>query len=141
MVPVLLVALILSQAAQSADVAAVTKLETTWNEAHQKGDAATLQQLFADDMVVVVPGMRPLSKSDSLAVLKSGKMTFERYESSDLTVRVYDDTAVVTGRVQRTRAMVGGGPKMDDDWRFTKVYLRRDGAWQVISFHASNVAP
>jgi uncharacterized protein (TIGR02246 family) len=137
----LLVALTLGQASQSADAATVTQLETTWNEAHRKGDAATLQQLFADDVVVVVPGMRPLSKADSLAVLKSGKMTFERYESSDLTVRVYDDMAIVTGRIQRTRAMVGGGQKMDDDWRFTKVYLRRGGTWRVISFHASNAAP
>jgi hypothetical protein len=27
-----------------------------------------------------------------------------------------------------------------DDWRFTKVYLRRAGRWQVVSFHASNTA-
>ena len=136
-----IVALTLSQASPSDDVATVAQLEATWNEAHRKADAATLQPLFADDMVVVVPGMRPLSKADSLAVLASGRMTFERYESSDLTVRVYDDTAVVTGRLQRTREMTGGGPKIDDDWRFTKVYLRRGGKWRVISFHASNVAP
>ena len=97
MLPILLVALALAQDPQTADVAAVTKLETTWNEAHRRGDAATLQQLFADDLVVVVPGMRPLSKADSLAVMATGKMTFERYESSDLAVRVYGDTAVATG--------------------------------------------
>jgi uncharacterized protein (TIGR02246 family) len=135
-----LVTIILGQAGQTADVAAVTKLETTWNEAHRKGDAATLQQLFADDMVVVVPGMRPLSKADSLAVITTGKMTFERYESSDLAVRVYDDTAVTTGRIQRSRAMPDGA-KREDDWRFTKVYLRSGGTWRVISFHASNVTP
>ena len=133
----LLALLVLSQA-PSPDVATLTQLEATWNEAHRRGDAAALQQLFADDLVVVVPGMRPLSKADALAVLASGRVTFERYESSDLTVRVYDDTAVVTGRMRRTRATAGGA-KADDDWRFTKVYLRRAGAWRVISFHASNV--
>jgi len=140
MLPILLVALALAQDPQTADVAALTKLETTWNEAHRRGDAATLQQLFADDLVVVVPGMRPLSKADSLAVMATGKMTFERYESSDLAVRVYGDTAVATGRLQRTRAMPDGA-KREDDWRFTKVYLRSGGTWRVISFHASNVAP
>jgi len=30
------------------------------------------------------------------------------------------------------------GATADDDWRFTKVYVRRDGRWQVVSFHASN---
>ena len=91
-------------------------------------------------MVVVVPGMRPLSKADSRAVMATGRMTFERYESSDLAVRTYNGTAVVTGRIERTRAMADG-VKREDDWRFTKVYLRRDGTWRVISFHASNVAP
>ena len=47
MLPILLVALALAQDPQTADVAALTKLETTWNEAHRRGDAATLQQLFA----------------------------------------------------------------------------------------------
>jgi uncharacterized protein (TIGR02246 family) len=139
MLPLLLVAMTFGQASQTADVAAVTKLEATWNEAHRKGDATTLQQLFADDMVVVVPGMRPLSKADSLAVMATGKMTFERYASSDVVVRVYGDTAVATGRIQRTRAMPDGATR-EDDWRFTKVYLRSGGTWRVISFHASNVA-
>ena len=83
-------------------------------------------------MVVVVPGMRPLSKADSRAVMATGRMTFER------AVRTYNGTAVVTDRIERTRAMADG-VKREDDWRFTKVYLRRDGTWRVISF--SNVAP
>lgn len=125
---------------QSAEFDAMTLLEATWNHAHLRGDAAALERLLADDLVVVVPGMRPLTKAESLAVLTSGRMTFERYETTELALRVYDATAIVTGRLRRTRAMAGGA-KADDDWRFTKVYLKRSGAWQVISFHASSVAP
>ena len=119
--------------------AAFTRLETEWNTAHVQGDAATLGRLFADDLVVVVPGMRPLSKADSLGMFKAGGMKFDRYESSDIQSRVYGETAIVTGRIKRTRTI--GGKTMDDDWRFTKVYVRRAGNWQVVSFHASNVGP
>jgi uncharacterized protein (TIGR02246 family) len=135
----MLVAFVGLQAQMSDTDVALTRLEAEWNTAHVQGDAATLARIFADDLVVVVPGMRPLSKADSLGMFSAGGMKFDRYESSDIRSRVYGDTAIVTGRIKRTRTI--GGKTMDDDWRFTKVYLRRANAWQVVSFHASNVAP
>ena len=119
-----------------ANPATFTTLETVWNEAHVRGDAGTLDQLFADDLVVAVPGMRTMSKADSLGVMASGRMKFDRYESSDTAIRIYDGAAIVTGRIQRTRTV--GGRESKDDWLFTKVYVRRAGRWQVVSFHASN---
>ena len=29
----------------------------------------------------------------------------------------------------------------DEDWRFTKVYVRRQGKWRVVSWQASESAP
>lgn len=126
-------------ATPAGDVADLQRLEAEWNAAHMRGDAAALDKLFADDLVVQVPGMRVMSKSDSLGMFASGRMKFDRYESSEISVRVYGDTAVVTGRIHRTRT--NGGNTYDDDWRFTKVYLRKANRWQVVSFHASNAAP
>jgi ketosteroid isomerase-like protein len=125
--------------AQAGDIATITQHETIWNEAHLRGDVTALRQIFAEDLVVIVPGMRPLSKADSLAVLSSGRMTFQRYASSEVAVRIYADIAVITGRLQRTRVMVDG-TTADDDWRFTKVVIRRADQWQVVSFHASNAS-
>jgi ketosteroid isomerase-like protein len=133
----LLIGFVLIQAS-TADQAALERLEVAWNDAHVRGDAAVLEQLFADDLVVVVPGMRVLTKSDSLGMFTSGRMKFDRYETTETTFRLYGDTAVVTGRLRRTRVVAG--TRVDDDWRFTKVYIRRAGRWQVVSFHASNTA-
>ncbi len=126
-------------ASADADLATLTRLEADWNTAHTRGDAAVLDKLFADDLVVVVPGMRALTKEDSISVFRSGRMKFDRYETSDTKFRIYETTAIVTGRPRRARAMPDR--TVDDDWRFTKVYLRRAGGWQVVSFHASNIAP
>jgi uncharacterized protein (TIGR02246 family) len=117
----------------------IARLESEWNTAHLHGDAAALDSLFADDLVVVVPGMRVMSKADSLGVLASGAMSFVRYETSETSTRVYGETAIVTGRLERERRR--GGTAIADDWRFTKVYVLRDDRWRVVSFHASNVAP
>lgn len=112
------------------------RLEAEWNAAHVRGDAAALERMFGEDLIVVVPGMRVMTKADSLGIFISGRMKFERYETSETEFRTYTDTAIVTGRLRRTR--VTAGVTADDDWRFTKVYVRRDGRWQVVSFHASN---
>ena len=113
-----------------------TRLETAWNEAHKSGDAAALERLWADDLEVDVPRMPPMSKAEALAFARTGRMRFDRYETSQIRVREYGDTAIVTGRLERTRTL--GGQQQTDDWRFTKVYARQSGQWRVLSFHASD---
>ena len=111
-------------------------LESYWNDAHVRGDAGMLDRLLADDVVVMVPGMRVMAKADAVGMFSAGRMKFDRYETSETKFRVYGETAIVTGRLKRTRVIAGG--TANDDWRFTKVYIRRGDHWQVVSFHASN---
>ena len=122
----------------SKDSKTLSQLENAWNKAHVKGDAKALDELWAGDLVVTVPEMPRMTKTQSLAIWKSGKFKFERYQTSDVHIKVYGNAAVVTGRLQRTRAM--GDRKVEDDWLFTKFYVRAKDSWQVVAFHAS-VAP
>jgi hypothetical protein len=66
-------------------------------------------------------------------------MKFLRYETSELGVRVYADTAVVAGRLRRSRER--SGQVLEDDWRFTKVYVRTSDAWRVVAYHTSETGP
>jgi uncharacterized protein (TIGR02246 family) len=116
------------------DVAEFTRLEQVWNDAHMRSDADALDRLFADDIVITVPEMQRLGKS-STNLFRGGRIKFDRYESSDIQVRVHGDSAIVTGRIQRSR--VNDGRMFADDWQFTKTYVRRDGDWKVVAFHAS----
>ena len=127
-----------AQTSHDADVHELERLETVWNEAHEHGDADVLEKLWADDMEVAVPKMPVLAKADALKFARSGRMKFLRYRTSDIRVRVYDNAAVVTGRLQRTRSMTG--QEISDDWRFTKTYVREARQWRVVSFHASEAA-
>jgi hypothetical protein len=113
-------------------------LETVWNEAHEHGDADALETLWADDLEITVPRMTVLTKTDAVKFARSGRMKFLRYQTSDLRVRIYQNAAVVTGRLQRTRSM--NGQEVSDDWRFTKVYIREAQNWRVVAFHASEAA-
>ncbi len=117
----------------------LSRLEDVWNEAHLRGDANVLDSLWANDLVVTVPNMKVLTKSEAIGILRSGRMKFKHYQTSDIRIRVYGEAAVVTGQLQRTRSI--NGQDVDDNWRFTKVYIRRAGRWQVVAWHASTIAP
>ena len=127
-------ALLATPQTSSSDLTEFTRLEQVWNDAHKRGDAEVLDTLFADDIVITVPEMPRMGKS-STNLFRSGRMKFDRYETSDVNVHAYGDAAIVTGRLKRAR--VNDGKTFEDDWQFTKSYVRRQGAWQVIAFHAS----
>jgi len=115
----------------------LNRLETVWNNAHLKGDTSAMDQLWADDLFVTAPDMPPMNKEESLALWKAGKMKFDVYRTSDLRIKIYGNTAVVTGQLVRIRDATS--EKFEDDWRFTKVYVRRNGRWQVVTWHGSHV--
>jgi ketosteroid isomerase-like protein len=121
----------------SADIKELTRLEQVWNDAHLRGDAKALDQLWAEDLFVTVPDMPVMNKEESLAIWKAGKMKFDIYKTSDLRIKIYGNAAVVTGQLVRIRD--ANSTKFEDDWRFTKVYVRRDGRWQVVAWHGSHV--
>lgn len=115
------------------------RLEKLWNEAHLSGDAKILDTLWADDLIITVPKMPVMDKAQTLGVWRTGRIKFKRYETSDLQIRRYGETAVVTGRLLRARDV--SGQEIQDDWRFTKVYVQNGGRWQVVAWHASESAP
>ena len=125
--------------ADGAVQAELKRLERVWNDAHVAGDAAALDKLWADELVVTVPKMPVFNKTQSLAIWRTGRMKFSRYETSDLAFRVLGETAVVTGALVRERKF--NEKEIHEDWRFTKVYVRKDGKWQVVAWHASEAAP
>jgi len=84
---------------------------------------------------------RPLA-----ALIKSGKFRWERYEERDVRVTMVGGTAVVTGAL----AMKGAGAKItqgkweeaagasiEGTFRFTRVWIKRDGTWLLAAVHNS----
>jgi hypothetical protein len=139
-IPLIGIAFIQGQAktsVETADMTELSRLEKVWNDAHLKGDAEALDRLWSDDLIVTVTNMPVMTKAQSLSFLRSGRMKFQRYETSDIRIRVYGDSAVVSGRLQRTRTIEG--KQINDNWQFTKMYVRQDGRWQVVAFHSSTI--
>jgi ketosteroid isomerase-like protein len=133
--PAVCVLLLGQPAPQAPDTTVFLELETTWNTAHIQGDTIALARLWADDMTITVPEMPMMTKAEVFRFWRSGRSTITRYETSDLRVRLYASTAIVTGRLIRERDF--NGRQLVDDWQFTKVYVRRQHRWQVVAYQAS----
>jgi ketosteroid isomerase-like protein len=126
-----------SKSRESADTTELSRLEAVWNDAHVRGDVDALDGLWADDLTVAVPNMPVMTKENAIGIARSARLKFKRYQTSDIRIRLYGDAAVVTGQVERTREL--NGRDVEDKWRFTKVYIRHAGRWQVVAWHASTV--
>lgn len=121
-------------AQEAADSMKLLNLEAAWNNAHLEANAAALDSLWSDDLQVIVPGMRTMSKSDVLGFVRSGRMKFERYETTGVGVIVSGDSAKASGLVRRSRTI--NNERVEDRWQFEKVYARQSGRWRVVVWKA-----
>jgi ketosteroid isomerase-like protein len=110
-----------------------------WAAAEQRGDAASLAHILADDFVGIGPRGFMLTKEQWLARYQSGDLKHESLSWSDVRVRVYGDAAVATGR------QIQQGSYKDHDiagqFRVTQVFVQQDKGWLLAALHLSDIAP
>ena len=117
---------------------AIKKVEKEWAEALVKRDLAAIDRIESPDWMLADPEGNLVSKANTDADLKSGALTFETVHNDELKVRVFGDTAIASGLV--TEKIKFQGQQTSAQYRFTDVFIRRDGRWQAISTHLSRVA-
>ena len=79
----------------------IKQLMSEIDEAHRQSDAAVFDRIWADDYVLTDWRGSVKNRAEALAEWKGGEHKYESYQSDDIKVRVYGDTAVVAARVTR----------------------------------------
>ena len=80
------------------DIEAIRKLEEERNQAIVHGDAVTLERMTSDEYTFVTLRGEMLTKADVVRNFSSGAAKYQSRTISDLKIRVYGNSAVVTGR-------------------------------------------
>jgi ketosteroid isomerase-like protein len=113
------------------------QLEREWNEAIVTKNFTVLDQTLADEFVYIDPigGVNP--KAEMLRGLKNSEAVIEPFTTEDVVVRVYGDTAVVTGRF--TQVVKLKDQSFRGQFRYTDVYVRHGGTWRAVSAHSSRI--
>jgi ketosteroid isomerase-like protein len=117
----------------------ILDLEQERNRAIVKGDAAALEQMTSDDYTFITLRGELRTKAEIVQGFRSGSFHYDNRRISDLNVRMYGDTAVVTGRSVQTGRE--NGKDYSGDYRFTRVYVKRDGAWQTVALQTTLIQP
>ena len=113
----------------------IVEMERQAKEASLHRDPDFSQRTLAEDYVAITPLGQVTTKQDTVSARKSGQLRYEAIDVSDMVVRVYGDTAVVTARADVKGHQLGedfSGP-----YRYTRVWVRRTGHWQAVSYQAT----
>ncbi len=121
------------------DEKAILDTEYAWCQAYLKADVAALADIELDGFTLTDPQGRTTTKADEIAELKSGAIRFIELSSHELSVRVYGDTAIVTGRTV-LKAIEDNEPH-DGIFQFTDTFVRQAGRWRVATEHVTRIAP
>src|SRR5947208_15122983 len=106
------------------------KLEDEFARAVASNDADALDGLLADDWIIGDPDGGIIGKVRFLGVIRSGALSHESMKSTDLEVRLYGNTAVVTGLT------TSKGKFMGQDFtsceRATDIFVKQADRWQCV---------
>ena len=125
--------------------AEIIKLEKEWAAATQRRDVDTLRRILADDLVMTLVDGSVGDKAGELKNAESGAMTVEEWELLDPKVTVLSaDSAFITGRGVLKKAKFkdptnGRVSDISGQYRFTDVYVRRNGVWQAVGSQVTQI--
>ncbi len=118
---------------------AVTKADKAFSNAVAKSDAKEFDSLTSDDYVLTSSGGNLWDKAKNLDAFKEGSLKFDSIDNEEEKVHLYDNTAVVTGL-----SKIKGKYKdheFDDSYRWTRVWVQRDGKWLCVAEQMSKIQP
>jgi ketosteroid isomerase-like protein len=120
--------------------AELMQLERDIGRANVNRDAAFFERVEADEFIFTDSGGGLTTKAEDVEGVRkppNPNVKLLAYDVDDMQVRVYGDTAVVVGRTT-TRQLVRGEERTGRS-RFTDVFVRRDGRWQLVAGHSSRI--
>jgi ketosteroid isomerase-like protein len=120
-----------SLSAQQTDAVAsgaIRALEHEWVEAHAHNDNRALNLILDNDVVYVEYG-RLVSKADYLLRIKNQDASTDEVVMEPMTVRVFGNTAIVTGSYRETQRQ-GGMRKFT---RFVDTWAYKEHGWVLIA--------
>ena len=108
------------------------RLAVAWVE----GDNLFIEQTLADDWSVTDLTGRVLTKTEVLEEAFSSKdRQVVSMSIDDVSVRPFDDWAIVTGRTKAAGEYQGEAAEVT--LRFSDVFVNRHGKWQVVASQAT----
>lgn len=125
-----------SRAGDAAAERALKEIEGRLAGAWKSGDCDGWSALIAPEWSVIHVTGSTMTRAQALAACRAPAAPITTNAIDEVSVRLFGEAAVVTGR---TVFATGGASPASVTLRFTDVFVRRAGAWQVVASHATRV--
>lgn len=102
-----------------------------------KGDSKAYGRLIGDNYVFTNEEAVMRTKAQMVSAYDSGSIKYESVKFDDLKVHAYGDAAVVTGR--STVKGRDGGKDISGQYRYTRVYVKQQGKWQLVATQTTTI--
>ena len=104
-----------------------------------RGDREGLENVLGDDFVLIdVMTGSEIPREVVLDLVGSRQLAFESIERLDGRVRLYDNTAVVTGQTRMSGHYDGQGFQVHS--RYTHVYVHGRTGWRLVTAQGTPIA-
>ena len=121
-----------SKAAKAGGVEQQLKeMEDDWQKATRAKDTAALKRIIAEDWAATNEMGKILNREEYLSQTTANTDVIQSNENTDMLVRVFGDTAVVTGGL--TEKGTRNGTAYTDIYKWTDVFVKRGGHWQAVA--------
>jgi ketosteroid isomerase-like protein len=121
--------------AHAEDASQIIALERSWNQAELQHAPSALDLFLSDDFVITQPDGTLMNVKQFKASVGDKSYHYDVLTSNDFRVRIFGDTAVVTGTYHEK-----GEDKhvpFDRHGRFTDTWIFQNGKWLCIASHDS----
>jgi hypothetical protein len=119
----------------------VAAAETALHQAMLAADVKKLESLLDESFIWTHRTGEQMTRKQLLDQLASGQLKYSKLETSNVTVFVYGDTAVVRGVSPRQRSSIPTSPGTGDPAPFTSfltlTFTYKAGAWTAVALHTS----
>lgn len=112
---------------------AVVDAETQRFKAQIARDVAALKLAMADELVYTHASGRVQNKAEYLQGFESGSVRYQGIDVTERVVHVYGETGLTSGTI----TLDIGSKKLVS--RYTGVYVKRDGRWQLVAWQATDI--
>ena len=113
-------------------------LHAAWFDAFDRGEGAKMDQMEMPNLTLVMPDGMVWKKTEPRAKTEKARTPDATRELTDVTVREFGDTAVLTGTLTSKDIK---DPKQADSDSTTVVFVKNDGKWKVASAQWTPKAP
>jgi hypothetical protein len=107
--------------------------------AAKNSDAAVLDTIYADDFQLITHDGLVRGKSDQVNDYRSGALRYLSFELVERKIHILAGAAVVCS-IERSVILYHGSQNVGGDRRITRVWVVRNGRWQLLLAHASAIA-